>query len=71
MRIIATLTTLVLAAGCAGKTDPPRGEITSHQACEDSHGTVYSKGQWGGKYNTWTYWCVNSDKRITGIWFHK
>lgn len=39
------------------------------RACRQNGGTVHHDSQWGGKWETHTYWCRRpSDGLITDVW---
>ena len=39
------------------------------RACVAAGNTIKEKEQYGGKWHTYTWWCVDSDGQITDIWF--
>ena len=39
------------------------------KACTAAGFTIHEHEQWGGKWNTSTWWCTDRDDRITDVWF--
>lgn len=46
--------------------DPGRSDHA--RACVEAHGTIHTYNH-GGRDSERTFWCTDSDSRITDIWF--
>lgn len=60
------LALLIAATACGDPGDPHDNDHA--RRCVVAGGHIHSNSQFGGKWDTHTYWCRDQDGNITDIW---
>jgi hypothetical protein len=69
-RVALVAVALFSVATLAGCSDPANPAENNHaKVCQLNGGSIHKYSQYGGKYSRSTYWCEDSQRNITDLWF--
>lgn len=68
-KITITVVAVLLLTACSDDNTNPDNNWHAKACLVQEHTKIKRYDQFGGKYNTTTYWCENSDLQIIDIWF--